>query len=126
MFRCLDQGPAHIELAQLGPQDVFGEMSLLVGDARSASVTALTFVECVEVPKEAVRTVLLSHLQVNSRSHTASIARDSSRALERNVTGQSSDYWGYDLVCGLMLDLVTAKQMTEGEGLPSECTQSRK
>ena len=46
------------------PQDIFGEMSVLVGHARSATVTTLTFVECVEIPKEALRTVLLSQPNV--------------------------------------------------------------
>lgn len=58
------QGPAHIELARLGPQEFFGEMSLLVGDNRSATVTTSTFVECVEVPKEALLSVLVAQPQI--------------------------------------------------------------
>ena len=41
------QGPSHVELKRMGQQEFFGEMSLLTGACRQASVTALTSVECV-------------------------------------------------------------------------------
>ena len=49
---------------QLGPMHFFGEMSLLIGDRRSATATAMTDVECVELPKEALFSVLISEPQI--------------------------------------------------------------
>lgn len=45
-------------LADLGPGDFFGEMSLMTGEARSATVTAVEESLLVEVDKEAFRSVL--------------------------------------------------------------------
>jgi len=58
------QGPSHIELAQLGPLHFFGEMSLLIGEPRAATVTALTNTECVELRKEALFGVLMNQPQI--------------------------------------------------------------
>ena len=51
-------GGAARELARLGPGSFFGEMSLLTGEPRSASVLALDEVEVVVVEKAAVSTLL--------------------------------------------------------------------
>jgi small-conductance mechanosensitive channel len=51
-----DVGP--VELARLGPGEFFGEMSLMAGAPRSATVTAFTEVTLLEVDKEAFRHVL--------------------------------------------------------------------
>jgi CRP-like cAMP-binding protein len=48
----------------IGPQQFFGEMSLLIGDRRSATATAVTFVECVVLPKEALFSVLIAEPQI--------------------------------------------------------------
>ena len=45
-------------IAKLGPGDIVGEMSLLTGARRSATVTALEPVEVLEVNKEALAHVL--------------------------------------------------------------------
>jgi CRP-like cAMP-binding protein len=45
-------------VATLGPGDIFGEMSLLTGARRSATVTALEPVEAIEVNKQALAHVL--------------------------------------------------------------------
>lgn len=45
-------------VAKLGPGDIFGEMSLLTGARRSATVTALTPLETVEISKQALAHVL--------------------------------------------------------------------
>ncbi len=45
-------------VAELGPGDIFGEMSLLTGARRSATVTAAEAVEALEVNKEALAYVL--------------------------------------------------------------------
>jgi len=50
--RITRDGRANV-VAQLGPGDCFGEMSLLTGDVRGASVVALAEVEALEIQKEA-------------------------------------------------------------------------
>ena len=45
-------------VATLGPGDIFGEMSLLTGARRSATVTALEPIRTVEVNKQALAHVL--------------------------------------------------------------------
>ena len=46
------------EVARLGPGDFFGEMSLLTGERRSATVVALGDVECYRLDRAAFQTVL--------------------------------------------------------------------
>src|SRR5438067_12180253 len=46
------------QVATLGPGDFFGEMSLMTGERRSASVTALDDVECAELHKDDVADIL--------------------------------------------------------------------
>lgn len=48
------------ELARLGPGEFFGEMSLLTGEKRAATVRAFTECEIVEVNKEAFQAVIAS------------------------------------------------------------------
>lgn len=48
------------ELARLGPGEFFGEMSLMTGETRAATVRAFTECEIVEVGKEAFQTVIAS------------------------------------------------------------------
>lgn len=46
------------EVARLGPGDFFGEMSLLTGERRSATVVALTNVECFRLDRSVFETLL--------------------------------------------------------------------
>jgi len=46
------------EVARLGPGNVFGEMALLTGEPRTANVTAVDPVTCLEIDREAFRLVL--------------------------------------------------------------------
>jgi small-conductance mechanosensitive channel/CRP-like cAMP-binding protein len=46
------------EVTRLGPGEVFGEMSLLTGERRAASVVALTDVECWRLDRDVFRDVL--------------------------------------------------------------------
>lgn len=48
------------ELARLGPGEFFGEMSLMTGEKRAATVRAFTDCEIVEVGKDAFQTVIAS------------------------------------------------------------------
>ena len=53
--------PAAREVARLGPGDFFGEMSLLTGAPRTASVTAVTDVEVLEITADAFRQFVLAN-----------------------------------------------------------------
>jgi small-conductance mechanosensitive channel/CRP-like cAMP-binding protein len=53
-----EDGLGPVALAHLGPGDFFGEMSLMTGAARSATVTAVTETQVVEVDKVAFRGIL--------------------------------------------------------------------
>jgi small-conductance mechanosensitive channel/CRP-like cAMP-binding protein len=44
----------NIEVSRLGNSECFGEMSLLTGEPRSATAQAITYVEAITVPKEAL------------------------------------------------------------------------
>ena len=55
------------EVATLGAGAFFGEMSLLTGDARSATVTALTDCELIEVGADAFRRVVLADAAIVER-----------------------------------------------------------
>ena len=66
------------EVARLGPGDVLGEMSLLTGEARSATVTALTDCDLLEIDDEGFRSVVMENPSV--LEHVASVT--SSRRLE--------------------------------------------
>jgi CRP-like cAMP-binding protein len=52
------RGGREHELAQLGSGECFGEMSLLTGEPRSATVVALTEVECYRLHADAFRRLL--------------------------------------------------------------------
>lgn len=52
------QGSQDREVAQLGPGEYFGEMSLLTGEPRSATVVALSEVECYRLDADAFRKLL--------------------------------------------------------------------
>jgi small-conductance mechanosensitive channel/CRP-like cAMP-binding protein len=49
---------SEVEVAQMNDGEVFGEMSLLTGEPRAASVYAVTDVECWRLDREAFRAVL--------------------------------------------------------------------
>jgi small-conductance mechanosensitive channel/CRP-like cAMP-binding protein len=52
------QGTQEKEVAQLGPGECFGEMSLLTGEPRSATIVALSEVECYRLHADAFRKLL--------------------------------------------------------------------
>ena len=52
------QGTQEKEVAQLGSGQCFGEMSLLTGEPRSATIVALTEVECYRLHADAFRKLL--------------------------------------------------------------------
>jgi CRP-like cAMP-binding protein len=62
------------EVAVLGPEDVVGEMSLLTGESRSATVVARSKVVALETPKAALQPILSEapHLA----AHFAAMVKD--------------------------------------------------
>jgi small-conductance mechanosensitive channel/CRP-like cAMP-binding protein len=91
------------ELARLGPGSFFGEMSLLTGEPRSASVVALGEVEVVVVEKDAFSTLL------HDDGH---LARALSEALEERTSEQArvaapaADTTGQQAVTDGLLDRI--------------------
>ena len=59
-----DQEGRKLFVAQLGPKQIFGEMALLTGEARSADVIAVTDCRCVVFPRDAVDRLLRQHADV--------------------------------------------------------------
>ncbi len=59
-----DQEGRQLFVAQLGPKQIFGEMALLTGEARSADVIAVTDCQCVIFPRDAVDRLIRQHADV--------------------------------------------------------------
>jgi small-conductance mechanosensitive channel/CRP-like cAMP-binding protein len=70
------------EVARLGAGDILGEMSLLTGEARTATVTALTDCELLEIDAEGFRTVVAAHPSV--LEHVTSVTATRRQALDRH------------------------------------------
>ena len=58
------EGNISERLATLGPGDFFGEMGMMTGEPRSATVIALTDVECYRLDKEALHDILQSRPEI--------------------------------------------------------------
>jgi len=54
----------HIPLAELGPGDFFGEVSLLTGRPRTATITAKTHVNAIELPRDSMLKIIEEHPEV--------------------------------------------------------------
>jgi CRP-like cAMP-binding protein len=63
------------EVARLRPGDVFGEMSLLTGEARTATVTAVTDCDLLEIDAEGFRAVVMTNPSVLEHVTTVTSAR---------------------------------------------------
>jgi small-conductance mechanosensitive channel/CRP-like cAMP-binding protein len=79
------------EVAQLGAGDVLGEMSLLTGEARTATVTALTDCDLLEIDAEGFRTVVMANPSVLEQvaSVTASRRQELDRHRETHAAAPS-------------------------------------
>lgn len=62
-----DEGGAERALATLGPGDYFGEMSLMTGVPRSATVKTLEDMELLILDRDALRPILMSDPAVAER-----------------------------------------------------------
>lgn len=61
------RGDQATPVAKLGPGECFGEMSLLAGEPRNATVVALTEVEAVEIAKPAFAALVRAHPEMVER-----------------------------------------------------------
>jgi small-conductance mechanosensitive channel/CRP-like cAMP-binding protein len=75
--------PGRSELARLGPGDFFGEMSLLTGDPRTATVTAVRDAELLEIRTEAFRRFVLGNPAIVEQVGAAVAARAAQLAEHR-------------------------------------------
>jgi small-conductance mechanosensitive channel/CRP-like cAMP-binding protein len=80
----VDAGGA--EVARLGPGDFFGEMSLLTGEPRSATVTAVTDAQLLEIAAEAFRRFVMDNPAVVEQI-SAKVAARSAELQERRASG---------------------------------------
>jgi CRP-like cAMP-binding protein len=56
----------HLQLAELGAGDFFGEVSLLTGKPRTATITAKSVVNAIELTKEAVDGIAAEYPEVRA------------------------------------------------------------
>jgi CRP-like cAMP-binding protein len=76
-------------VARLGPGDFFGEMSLLTGAPRSASVTAVRDSEILEITAEAFRRFVLENPAIVEQVGAA-VAERAARLDEHRAAGSSA------------------------------------
>jgi len=77
------------EVARLGPCDFFGEMSLLTGEPRSATVATVTDSELLEITAEAFRRFVLDNPAVVEQVG-AKVAARSAELQERRTSGAAA------------------------------------
>ena len=70
------------EVARLRSGDVFGEMSLLTGEARTATVTAATDCDLLEIDAEGFRSVVMANPSV--LEHVTSVTASRREELDRH------------------------------------------
>ncbi len=83
-----------ITVARRGPRDFFGEMSLLTGEARSATVVAETECDVVVVPKGAVAGLLLTDpgvVEALSKVLAARVTERDARLAEASASEMEND-----------------------------------
>jgi CRP-like cAMP-binding protein len=76
------------EVARLGPGKFFGEMSLMTGERRAATVQATTDCEIVEVDKEAFHEILAADPRLAERISQVLVERQI--AIEENINIRAS------------------------------------
>jgi CRP/FNR family cyclic AMP-dependent transcriptional regulator len=101
-----------ITLATLGPGDIFGELAMLDGEVRSASVEALTDGELLALPAGDVRALLARHPDITVKLIAALVRR--LRAANERISRQSFQTVP-SRVAGVLSQLV-ADEAPSGEG----------
>ncbi|MBF0612550.1 MAG: mechanosensitive ion channel family protein [Magnetococcales bacterium] len=75
----------------LGPGSIFGEMSLMTGEPRMATVRALTDVSCFRLNKDSFETILLSRPQVVEELTAIMVARQNLLEQSQENTSEEKD-----------------------------------
>lgn len=104
-----------ITLASLGPGDIFGELAMLDGEVRSASVESLTDGELLALPGGEVRALLARHPEITVKLVAALVRR--LRAANERISRQSFQTVP-SRVAGVLAQLVAE----EGGGESGEVT----
>ncbi|MFC1559090.1 cyclic nucleotide-binding domain-containing protein [Gemmatimonadota bacterium] len=92
-----DEGSLESSVAVLGPRDFFGEMSLLAGDRRTATVRAIEDVRVVIIDKEAFARIILEHPEVAAEmaaiyyQRTQELTETRERATEESDTPEETE-----------------------------------
>jgi CRP/FNR family transcriptional regulator len=102
-----------ITLATLGPGDIFGELAMLDGEVRSASVEALTDGELLALPAGAVRALLAKHPDITVKLVAALVRR--LRAANERISRQSFQTVP-SRVAGVLSQLVAEETPSGGDG----------
>jgi CRP/FNR family transcriptional regulator len=100
-----------ITLATLGPGDIFGELAMLDGEVRSASVEALGDGELLALPAGEVRALLARHPEITVKLVAALVRR--LRAANERISRQSFQTVP-SRVAGVLLQLVAEETPQEG------------
>jgi CRP/FNR family cyclic AMP-dependent transcriptional regulator len=111
-----------IALATLGPGDIFGELAMLDGAARSASVEALTDCELLALPATDVRNLLRSSAEITTKLVIALTRR--LRESNERISRQSFQTVP-SRVAGVLSQLTAEEAPVDGrEGITIRMTQA--
>jgi CRP/FNR family transcriptional regulator, cyclic AMP receptor protein len=102
-----------ITLATLGPGDIFGELAMLDGEVRSASVEALSDGELLALPAGEVRALLARHPEITVKLIAALVRR--LRTANERISRQSFQTVP-SRVAGVLLQLVTEESPRGADG----------
>jgi CRP/FNR family transcriptional regulator len=111
-----------IALATLGPGDLFGELAMLDGEARSASVETLTDSELLALPAADVRRLLADHPNISVKLIAALTKR--LRETNERVARQSFQTVP-SRVAGVLTQLIAEESASAGrQGITVRMTQA--
>jgi rhodanese-related sulfurtransferase len=123
VFRSDDQG-VEITLSEMGPGQSFGEVALLTGEARSASVETLEETQALVLTKEQFEQVLKSHPEVSLtfiKQLSGWLKRDE-QALEtearRMATPPRMSWFDFVLLIGISMLLAVVFNESNPNGIP--------
>ncbi len=123
VFRSDDQG-VEITLSELGPGQSFGEVALLTGEARSASVETLEETQLLVLTKEQFEQVLKSHPEVSLtfiKQLSGWLKRDE-QALEtearRMATPPQMSWFDFVLLIGISILFAVVFNQSNPNGIP--------